>query len=1456
MAEKTEQGIGINQINKGLFTDVAKEQQPKGTYTFALNAVDSSSEGDMFSISNENSNDGCASIPDSYALIGSVYMEDDATLLFLVDEDTNNSVIATLNKNCQFTELVVSDCLGFSLENQIEGTFRIKNGCERIVYFVDHSNPDRYINIDDLEIFLEEGFTINDASVSKWNCSKFNIDKVYQNACISLVEINEFGGNIPVGTVQFAVQHLDENLNGSGFTDSTNTIPITNDSYGLDYEDIDGADPDTPTSKSVEISISNIDTEYEYIQVAAIITNSGVTQTYIIERLPITGSTMNYLFKGITSTSEEVDTLTYFKNTYSSKTITQLENRLIRANVKNPDKDFSNIQRDHVNNIHPIYVVRSERALVPATGAKSDDYYFNNRSYMRDEIYAFGIYYIYDDGTKSPVFHIPGREKDPSQYSVFGDWNNLDELTDPTTSANPNVYSNAAYHSRAFAQGNWDTTQYNIVSSGEDWKTSINENETRHLGLVDGDTVERWRVYNTAIRHQNSEVSFMLYTGEMAYHEGTTTYPTTTDCDGNYIYGDLAGTPIRHHRFPDTTLEPHFDGDDLHALGIHFKNITLPAGAIGYKIVRCERDDLNKTVLDKGIAQYARSAGIDGININFQAPFVNRHYTKGTDGDEVVPDGPEAGFIDAGTRCPLTASTGRNDSLLTYHSALTKFRAPSIVPVYIKTELNFRGETSYTYGTNLNQDVDNTSVQYTYDQVFSIKRNSRTNISVDNYAYVGANSIENTVLSNKFINNYQSETLVLDLNSEAFIIDENSIDVASEADTQAWLADGAYRVDYSGYYSVKSGITDVYNNLESLVYYPASDCVKSDNALTVFSGDIFISRMDYKHTFRSVSCATTPSHRVDANDTDDFRFNDGSKTDEQTHNYTHMLSFWGESEVNSEMRHEESLRQYYPKSYQTNSELVDNFLIPSLANGNYRRNYYIYNQDFSKTNTAVSYVSLPTTWKYCSDCLNEFTNRVIYSEQSFQEEISDHYLITLVNNYKDIMSSRGDITKIYNYKNTIVIDAEESRFVLPSTSQSIQASEENIYIGTGQFFSAPVKEVVDSEVGYMGNQSQWASKVTEHGLFSVDARSGNIFLYNSQINLLSGTKYGMSNYFREELPLNIIKQYEEIRQTTVSNIDNPANPYSSIGYTSVFDSRHNRIILTKHDWELTSEGIDLVNSIPLGQRLDYTDEGWKYITLGGASLIKPSDYPQWFVNKSWTMSFSINRNAWISWHSYLPTNYIEAKIGFYSVDNKPSVYETGKFIWKHNKRFSYQTFYGIYQPHIVEFVSADNPIQTDMYNSISFITKAKQWDATNKYFVDKRLVTYDKAIVYNNYQCSGLINLLTKRDQTSFNRDQESWDQQALLDVNERTYSFNEFRDLVGDYDVPMFTKDWSNTDYQGDYYIDKIINPSSINLNKNWWEQDVFRGKHLTLRLFFSILDNVKLTTQFQLFEKGTTHR
>jgi hypothetical protein len=47
------------------------------------------------------------------------------------------------------------------------------------------------------------------------------------------------------------------------------------------------------------------------------------------------------------------------------------------------------------------------------------------------------------------------------------------------------------------------------------------------------------------------------------------------------------------------------------------------------------------------------------------------------------------------------------------------------------------------------------------------------------------------------------------------------------------------------------------------------------------------------------------------------------------------------------------------------------------------------------------------------------------------------------------------------------------------------------------------------------------------------------------------------------------------------------------------------------------------------------------------TVVKLTD-PEYFCNKSWTLSFNFNTKSWISFHSYIPNWYIAENNFFYS----------------------------------------------------------------------------------------------------------------------------------------------------------------------------------------------------------------
>jgi hypothetical protein len=202
------------------------------------------------------------------------------------------------------------------------------------------------------------------------------------------------------------------------------------------------------------------------------------------------------------------------------------------------------------------------------------DYYYkggNNTSYLRDEQYAFFIRFIYNTGERSESYHIPGRASTASDVqSIFG-------------------------------QDAYETT--------------------------DGISVKRWQVENTATVDSTLSATLpdggkLIASGQMGYWESTELYPA----DKPNIWGNLCGKPIRHHKFPDVSIQGgsvvnHFTdtGKSIVLLGVQFENITAPldingnpiASIIGYEVLRGSRQG-NKSIMAKGMFNNMREYDIPG----------------------------------------------------------------------------------------------------------------------------------------------------------------------------------------------------------------------------------------------------------------------------------------------------------------------------------------------------------------------------------------------------------------------------------------------------------------------------------------------------------------------------------------------------------------------------------------------------------------------------------------------------------------------------------------------------------------------------------------------------------------------------------------------------------------------------------------------------------------------------
>lgn len=429
----------INIPSKGLITDVSPEFQPEGSYRYMLNGVHESKEGDKGLKTNELGNELCTdSIPEGYTIFGHEVVGE-VTVLFL--SSTSNGIIAKL-EGCTYTELFSWPSLRFT--KQVDTTSRVKNGCDEIVYFTEEGKPPRYINLNDLPSTIDD----------------LKLFKDQELPYISDIQVKDGGGNIPIGVVQFALTYSDSSGNITEFTVPSNPIPILDDDSR--YRGVDGGtfSLDGNISKSVDLTISNVDLNFDQISLYVLQTTEGTQRLFKVEDFDINSSTITYTFTGIVETEAvELDpgVLNQRKIVYdSAKNIEQADNKLLLGNLKEKEIPYSQLQQS-ANQIQVRYVTKALRAENITEGAKSDDYYNKYRSLMRDEVYALGIEYIYKDGYRSPIFHIPGREKDKNANK---------------TDINIAI-GNASIHSRPDAISTWDS---DVIS------TSTYPDEAEHLG--------------------------------------------------------------------------------------------------------------------------------------------------------------------------------------------------------------------------------------------------------------------------------------------------------------------------------------------------------------------------------------------------------------------------------------------------------------------------------------------------------------------------------------------------------------------------------------------------------------------------------------------------------------------------------------------------------------------------------------------------------------------------------------------------------------------------------------------------------------------------------------------------------------------------------------------------------------------------------------------------------------
>lgn len=423
MAEQKHYRGGIlSKIFKGLFKDRSPSEQPEGTYTFALNAIAENDAGEEFLLSNEESNFHCADIPGT--IIGNVYMNNNRFALLSVDYDGGLEPISyigifyadtcTYEFHVEDSETISNNKLNFSELHQADITYRLRRGCEDIIYWTDNYNRPRQYNFNKPDRYKNQA--------GQFVKNKFDLQRKYSTIPeFKNLDVLDTGGTLLPGGYNISIQLVDDSLNPTEWITTSQVLHIYHDSISKDFPLIAGSINSADdyinfgeSSKSIKIELQNLDLEFPYYRLAIIASNSGagiVNEVFYTDLIStaspsFTYTGTNHLTRGSVEEVKMFDAIIE-----KADSIEQTENILYLANTSGPDAKFCALQR-YASQIEADCITKEVAlaSLEDSANSKHPSQQFNSGLfYMPGEIYSFGIVYIFYDNTLSPVFHIPGK---------------------------------------------------------------------------------------------------------------------------------------------------------------------------------------------------------------------------------------------------------------------------------------------------------------------------------------------------------------------------------------------------------------------------------------------------------------------------------------------------------------------------------------------------------------------------------------------------------------------------------------------------------------------------------------------------------------------------------------------------------------------------------------------------------------------------------------------------------------------------------------------------------------------------------------------------------------------------------------------------------------------------------------------------------------------------------------
>jgi hypothetical protein len=1313
----------INTFEKGMQTDATKINQPKGSYRDALNAVNFSDEGDMYALTNERGAALIDIIPAGFQVVGRVNLNKEI-ILFLTNADESLFKLGLMDKNNNYVEIFEgnnnpdyenadTDQFGFTITKPIDCVARQLINGDRLTYFTDDNQPFGLFNLDDI---LENGAPL--PAISK-------IVPDINNIKTEFLGVTDGAGILNAGSYQILPRYVTKDGTPVNYSIISNIIPIVNEGKGVSWSSYDGASQDTQTSKSIRLRFTNVDQQFQYIEVTAV-RFEGVTSTteaYVVDRIPITSDTLDYTLSSIPQdaepiTAEElrINSITYDR----AKTITQKDNRLFLGNLRETTALFNQELQFIANRMTVGYRVTDYKHKAndnednEFSDYKNEKFVHDKRTYRRGETYSFALGVVFKDGSESFAYHIPANDHTTAGNDVTATKIPAVNLGGGTgtlgTYISTNTYPLASAPEDPLYPGT--TPTFTDVAAG------YVDNHIRHhlmptlqqhahfnnnggLG-VGGDEFISLLSLDFTFNEAFSEELLEEIQDVRIYRERR----STPENRSMLAQGIATGMVATHQRYRDKSWRPQNDDYKGEAIdvsevykkapvfgGVELQNHVYENDNPGSNFDAAKGAGFTFTPIENAAAPGNKSYQVSNVKqMCFHSPetqlaegvFLNQAELGGCSvQDEMSLKGPstiqffEAPIVGNRPAAPIRSGYETFNAFTWY----TDFQGwEAVVP----TTKKIRFTQSIEHGevvkiksddpeiTDLNF-VNTYSTGFQYIDIYSDETPTETiNISPD----VGIRVEMNEGKNNRGFNltdGVPSE--ILGINTQGGVYKTKLINITKET-----LQNQYGQITASEYISVDT----VFDEGDVLADLSAPGFVSKE----MHGGDTYITKFaitnkqvwrrvlpfenGFTSTFYNGKTAAAGQVVTDNDDNGDYFMDAGSPIDDiitrKGDEYHSLGYFFVESNIHSEFRHEIVNQEtndsipFFPRKGFTD-------ILEAPPENDDSRGY---NVQYSFENASRS-IFTPTIF---TETISRWGGRLIYSDRSEEDDVADSYRIFSQFNKYDLQKDTGDIWNIFVHNNILYSHTPKSlwtNYVNAITQQSTDLGQ--VILGTGGLFNPPSRQMFTSNGGFGGCISQWGGVHTPFGYLFPDVLQGKVFMLGQSLEEVG--LQGMGQFFDNNLSEDLKEDY----------IDNPFDP-NSAGILGVWDSELKRAILTKRG-----------------------------------------------TSKDFSISYSPIAKAWISKHSYLPNVYAERDNEFFAITNGATAQ-----VHQHN-RGNHGNFYGSLYPFKITAILSEGATMEKSFDNVNVHSTC--YDSVTGF---EEFETFKQMIAENDYQSSGLITINTTND--------------------------------------------------------------------------------------------------------------